>query len=42
VVLRRTPTGPVAELRQWRDGGSRRFDSDEVTPLPAAARSNAA
>ncbi|MCE9574504.1 MAG: hypothetical protein K8W52_15255 [Deltaproteobacteria bacterium] len=38
VVLRRTPSGPVAELRQWRDGGSRRFDSDEVTPLPAAAR----
>ena len=35
VVLRRTPHGPVCELRQWRDGASRRFGTDEVTPVPA-------
>ncbi|HTJ46718.1 MAG TPA: hypothetical protein VL463_31645 [Kofleriaceae bacterium] len=35
VVMRRTPTGPVCELRQWRDGASRRYGSDEVTPVPA-------
>jgi UDP-2,3-diacylglucosamine pyrophosphatase LpxH len=35
VVLRRTPQGPVCELRQWRDGASRRFGTDEVTPVPA-------
>jgi UDP-2,3-diacylglucosamine pyrophosphatase LpxH len=35
VVMRRTPQGPLCELRQWRDGASRRFGSDEVTPVPA-------
>jgi UDP-2,3-diacylglucosamine pyrophosphatase LpxH len=39
VVLRRTPAGPVAELRQWRDGASRRFGeaASSPTPVPAAA-----
>jgi UDP-2,3-diacylglucosamine pyrophosphatase LpxH len=35
VMLRRTPNGPLCELRQWRDGASRRFGTDEVTPVPA-------
>jgi UDP-2,3-diacylglucosamine pyrophosphatase LpxH len=35
VMLRRTPHGPICELRQWRDGASRRYGTDELTPVPA-------